>query len=161
MADGSIEYRDWINHFEASEMAVLWQLIETSLRLSEPTDLKKRLLDLIEDQMLYMDYGLSVELDPSIGDDVDEFLDVLKDVESFVYNSNFPVGDEFCASLYRPEISRSILLLVYPEGTLKFKILRPVRNLFVLVATLNQRSASLLRFFGWTDTSNLPHRKKV
>ena len=161
MADGAIKYRGWMDCIEATEMAAMWQLIETSLRLSEPTDLKNRILDLIEDQMLYMDYGLSVELDPLIGDDVDEFLEVLKDVESFVYDSSFPVGNEFCASLYRPEISRNILLLVYPEGTLKLKILRPVRNLFVLVATLNQKSASLLRFFNWSDTSNLPHRKKV
>lgn len=144
-----MEYKGWLESFEASEMATFWHLMETRLRVAAPTCLKTRLLDVIEDQRLYMDYGLSVDLEPLIGDDAGEFVELLDDVMNFVKCARAPHGEAFFRTLFRPEIACSVALEVYPEGTHYRRILWPTYQVYVLVASLNDKTASLLNTFGW------------
>lgn len=154
MAEGYIEYKGWLESFEASEMATFWHLLETRLRVSAPTVLKTRLLDVIEDQRLYMDYGLVVDLDPLVGGGVTEFLEVLNDVMSFVKCSPSPHGESFYQTFFRPEVACAVSLAAYPEGTHYRRILWPTYQVYVLVASLNERTAPLLNTFGWASTEH-------
>jgi hypothetical protein len=147
MPHGYIEYDQYTDEIDVTELVTFWIMVETVVKASGKSDLGDRILKRIEEGQLYVAYESVVVLHEVVQQDVDEFLVILEKVLYMIRNAPRPLGEAF----YQP-LTRSGLLDFHLKSYLGIPswldLSWVVYRVYAMVATANQRHDLFLRSMG-------------